>query len=192
MDKRTAETRGNLTADDILQRIHTLSPMLQQEYLENLLQRLHLAPDLRILCSRKLADLYARREMYASAAKVMTNAASIAPTYVQKRELCMEAGMLAIKAKDYLLADDSFRHAGEEAPQHEKAKIMKEASDLFLFEAEQLEKRGKIARAAELYERIIRSEIPSETERKIKERLVILLEKLGKIQDSLRMRDSLR
>ncbi len=192
MDKRTTEERQNLTDEDILLRLKTLSPILQQEYLENLLQRLNLDPKLKILSSRKLADLYARRGMWASAARVITQAASVAPTFALKKDLCMEAGMMAIKAGDYLLADDSFRHAAEEAPQHEKDKVQKESSDLFLFEAEQLEKRGKIARATQLFEKLLRSDLDDASLRKIKEKLVVLYEKLGKIQDSMDMKNSLK
>lgn len=191
MDKRTFESRQNLTEDDIMQKVRSLSSILQQEYLENLLQRLNLDPNLKIFSSRKLADLYARRGMYASSARVITHAASIAPTFAVKKDLSMEAGMMAIKAGNYLLADDSFKHATEEAPQHEKAKIQKEAQDLFLFEAEQLEQRGRVARAIQLYERLIRSDMDQGLIRKIKEKLVILYEKVGKIEDSMNMKRSL-
>ncbi|MFC1686145.1 hypothetical protein ACFLZZ_03955 [Nanoarchaeota archaeon] len=192
MDKRSFEPRQNLTEDDIVQRIRPLSSMLQQEYLENLLQRLNLDSNLKIFSSRKLADLYARRGMYASAARIITNAAMAAPTFALKKDLCMEAGMMAIKAGNYLLADDSFRHAGEEAPLHEKEKIKREAQDLFMFEAEQLEKKGRIARAVQLYEKTLREDRTDESLKQIKEKLVVLYERLGKIDDSLRMRDSLR
>lgn len=192
MEKRTTEYKTNVTEEDVLLKLKTLSSMLQQEYLENLLERLNLEPRVRILSSRRLADLYARRGMYASGARVVKNAAMIAPTFVQKKELSMEAGMLSLKAGDYLLADDCFLHAGEKAPAHEKDKIIQEASDLFLFEAEQLEKRGKMARAVQLYEKILRKGTDPIQERKIKERLVILYEKLGKIQDYLNMRNSLK
>lgn len=191
MDKRTFEPRQNLTEEDILLKVKSLSSMLQQEYLENLLQRLNLDPNLKVFSSRKLADLYARRGMYASAARVITQAASISPTFSVKKDLSMEAGMMALKAGDYLLADDSFRHATEEAPQHEKAKIQKEAQDLFLFEAEQLEHRGRVARAIQLYERLLRSDMDLAIIRKIKEKLVILYEKVGKIDDSMNMKRSL-
>lgn len=191
MDKRTFEQRQNLTEDDIMQKVRGLSSMLQQEYLENLLQRLTLDSRLKIYSSRKLADLYARQGMYASAARVITQAAMISSTFAVKKDLSMEAGMMAIKSGDYLLADDSFRRAAEEAPQHEKAKIQKEAQDLFLFEAEQLEQRGRVARAIQLYERLIRSDMHESIIRKIKEKLVILYENVGKIDDSMNMKRSL-
>jgi len=192
MVKRTIEERQNLTEDDILQRLKELTPMLQQEYLENLLQRLNLDQRLKAISSRRLAELYARRGMYATASRVLTNAAMASPIFETKKELSMEAGMMAIKAGDYRLADDSFRHATEEAPPHEKDKIKKEAADLFLFEAEHLEKNRKSAKAIQLYEKILRTDPKDEETKKIKEKLVILYEKIGKIDDSLRMRDSIK
>ena len=194
MVKRTFEEKQNITEEDIHLRLKALAPLLQQEYLENLLKRFNLQLNLKVLASKKLAELYAQRGMLSSAAKIMTNAAMAVETFAAKEEMHMSAGMLSVKAGDYLLADDNFKWALNSAAPSDKARVQKQAADFYLKEAAELEKTGKIAKAAHLYDRLLRSENTKEesTKRMIKEKLMVLYEKLGKIQESLRMRDSLK
>ncbi|MEM2956546.1 MAG: hypothetical protein QW041_03175 [Candidatus Pacearchaeota archaeon] len=193
MVKRTLEEKQNPTEDDIRTRLKELAtPTLQQEYLENLLKRIAINPQIKIFASKELADIYARRGLWSSAARVLENAADAATIFNEKKNLFMNVGILYIKAQDYLLADDAFRKAIDAAAPGEKAKLSMEIRKLFLAEAESLDKQEKIAKAVKLYERILRNTIAVDEKKKIMARLVILYEKLARVSDAIAMRESLK
>jgi tetratricopeptide (TPR) repeat protein len=193
MVKRTIEEKQNPTEQDVRDRLKELnSLMLQQEYLENLLKRIVIQPNIKTLASRMLADIYARRGMWASAARSLDSAADAAVTFEDKKNLFMNVGILQIKAQDYLSADDAFRKAVEAAAPSEKARLQNESRTLFMAEAETLEGQGKKAKAVKLYERLLRSSTITNEKKKLMERLMVLYEQLAKVQDALAMRDSLK
>jgi uncharacterized protein HemY len=186
------EEKQNLTEDDVRTKLKGLSPALQQEYLENLLKRMALQPSIKIYASRMLAEVYARKGLWGSAAKVFESAADVAQTFNDKKNLYVDVGILNIKAQDYLSADDAFRKAIEAASPGEKAKLQAETRNLFITEAENLEKQDKIAKAAKLYERMLRSSFAKDEKKKIMARLMILYERLARITDSIAMREALK
>ena len=192
MAHRTTEEKQNPTEDDIRTRLKELSaPMLQTEYLENLLKRIAIQPSIKVYASKALADLHIRRGLWGSAAKTLENAADAATVFSEKKSLYLSVGTLHIKAMDYLLADDAFRKAVDSASPGEKAKLAGDIRGLFLREAQELEKDNKTAKALKLYERILRTAV-GEEKRKVMERLMVLYEKLARIPDFMAMRDSLK
>jgi len=191
MVKRTTEDKVNVTETDVLERLKTLVPLLQQEYLENLLKRYELNPDVRILSSRKLAELHAARGMWASAARIMSNTASSSERFSTAQELYMSAAELSIKAGDYLLADDNIRGAFESASPGDKARVQAKGAEMFLNEAADLDRNGKMTKCVQLYERILKTTRDANVSKRVSERLVVLYQKLGKIQDHMRMKASL-
>ena len=193
MVKRTTEEKQNPTEDDIRTRVKELSvPMLQSEYLENLLKRIAIQPSIKVFVSKNLADLYIRRGLWGSAAKTLENAADAATVFNEKKSLYMSVGSLYIKAMDYLLADDAFRKAVDAASIGEKARLAGDIRGIFLREAEALDKNGKIAKAVKLYERILRTATANDEKKKVMTSLMNLYEKLARINDFMAMRESLK
>ena len=192
MVKRTTEDREHITEQDVAVKLKTLSPMLQQEYLENVLNRMTTDPNLNIFSSRRLAELHAVKGMYSTAARIMTNAALVAVNFDKAKEIHLEAAALSIKAGDYLLAEDNFRNAVTAAAPSEKAKVQLEQAKYYMIEAEALDRNGKMSKAAQIYERILKQAKDTEVKRKVMERLMVLYEKLGRISDSIRFRESIK
>jgi len=192
MVKRTTEIKENITADDVTMKVKELSsPMLQSEYLENILKRIVIQPDVKILASKMLSDLYVNRGLWSIAAKTLENAADAAQTFADKKNLYMSVGVLYIKSMDYLLADDAFRKALEATTPGEKARLSADIKNLFMNEADQLNKDKKIAKAAKLYERILKTASDINEKKKVMSALVVLYEKLARISDSMQMKESL-
>ena len=193
MAHRTTEEKQNPTEDDIRNRLKELSaPMLQQEYLENLLKRMALQPSIKVFASKNLTDLYIKRGLWSSAARILENAADAATAFNEKKSIYMNVGALYIKAMDYLPADDAFRKAVEAASPGEKAKLTVDIRGIFLREAETLDKDARIAKAVKLYERILRSATAPDEKKKVMSRLMVLYEKLARISDSFAMREALK
>jgi len=189
--KRTTEEKDNPTEDDVRMRLKTLSPMLQQEYLENLLKRMALDSQLKLMISRELVELYIRRGLFSNAAKTMENAASTFLNPNTKRDIYKQAGILYVRATDFMMADDCFRKAVDHALEKEKMLLRKEIEGIYLTEAHNFETIGKRGKAVEIYERILRSSPTPDIQKKINEKLLHLYEKLGRIRDHLNLRDSL-
>ena len=192
MVKRTSEEKENVTEDDVRTRLKTLSPMLQQEYLENLLRRMNLTPELKLMISREIVELYVRRGLWSNAAKIMESAAISFHNPNTKRDIYKQAGILYARACDFLTADDCFKRAVEQAMDKEKPFLKKEIETIYLTEANNFENIGKRQKAVDIYERIKRTNPEESVKRKINEKLVVLYEKLGKIREHLDLRDSMR
>jgi tetratricopeptide (TPR) repeat protein len=189
--KRTTEEKENPTEDDVRTRVKELaSPMLQSEYLENLLKRMALQPNVRIFIAKNLADLYVRRGLWASAARVLESAAESSEKFEERKSLFMGVGVYYIKAMEYMLADDAFRKSVEAASPGEKARLSADIRNLFMREADEMFKDGRIAKAAKLYERILRTTVTNEEKKKVMTNLSVLYEKLARISDSIAMRES--
>ena len=124
--KRTTEYKANVTEDDIRAKLKTLSPMLQQEYLENILRRMDVSPEVRLLASRKVVELYVGRGLWSNAAKVMESAAMGFINPNTKRDIYKQAGILYVKAGNFMTADDCFRRAVDNAMDKEKPFLKKE------------------------------------------------------------------
>ena len=193
MVKRTTEIKDNITEDDVRTRVKELStPMLQGEYLENLLKRIVIQPNVKVLASKMLSDLYVKRGLWASAAKVLENAADAAQTFADKKSLYLAVGVLYIKSMDYILADDAFRKALDAASPGERARLSADMRNLFMQEADFLNKGGKIAKAAKLYERILKTAADINEKKKVMSSLAVLYDNLARIQDAIAMRESLK
>jgi len=193
MVKRTTEIKDNITEDDVRIKVKELSaPMLQGEYLENLLKRIVIQPNVKVLASKMLSDLYVKRGLWASAAKVLENAADAAQTFADKKSLYLAVGVLYIKSMDYILADDAFRKALDAASPGERARLSADMRNLFMQEADFLNKGGKIAKAAKLYERILKTAADINEKKKVMSSLAVLYDNLARIQDAIAMRESLK
>ncbi len=192
MVKRTTEEKQNVTEDDIRMKLRNLSPLLQQEYLENLLKRIEIQSNIKVFASRALAELYVAKRLYSSAAKIMENAADAALSFNDKKNILMTTAILYIKSGDYLMADDAFRRAVEIASPGEKGKLQLEAKNLMYTEAQDLAKENKFSKSVKIYERLLRSAATVEEKKKYMMPLVPLYEKLSRISDSIAMRNSLK
>ena len=130
--------------------------------------------------------------MWGSASKVLENAANSSTSFDAKKDLYVNTAILAIKGQDYLAADDAFRKAMDFARPTDKAKIQQQAKEMFMSEALSLEKNGKIAKAAKLFERILRETASKDDKKRIMSSLMVLYEKLARIPESINMRELLK
>ena len=191
MVHRTSEDRQNPTPEDVRIKLKELSsPMLQTEYLENILKRMTVQQDVRIFAAKNLSDLYVRRGLWSTAAKILDSAAEASETFSERKSLFMGVGVYYIKAMEYMLADDAFRKALEAASPGEKARLSADIRNLFMQEADLLYKDAKIAKAAKLYERMLKTSSAASEKKKIMENLSFLYEKLARISESIQMRES--
>jgi len=189
--KRTTEERENVKETEVLERLKTLSPTLQIEYLENLNKRMNLLPGLRVLVCTKLAALYEAKGLHAFSANILTKAADAAVIYKDKKDLYLKVGVLWLKSNEQMFASDAFKKALEVETPGERKNLQKVIRSYYFAEAENFEKNGKSARAVELYERIMKTQQEGEDMKVIRMKLANLYQKVGKVKESLDMKKSI-
>jgi tetratricopeptide (TPR) repeat protein len=190
--KRTSDDRDNITELDVRNRLSSLSFELKIEYLENLLKRLVLPNDVKYTASKLLTDLYLQKGWITSAARAMERAAEAVNTFNERKEIFMNVGMLYIKALEPVFAGDAFKKAIDAASPGERAQLHRKIRDLWMSEAEALERANKRPKAIEIYEKMFRSTTDSYEQDAILKKLGPLYEKLGRIKDSIGIRESLK
>jgi len=167
---------------EIEDKLKLLSPFLKLEFLEKKLKQTETF-DVKRFIHLKLAELYEEKRMFIEAARNIENAADIAITFREKREEYMKCLKIYIKAGDFQKTDIVFAKALSCGNEEEKKKMKEERKEYLREEAERLEKEGKNNNALKVYEVLFR--ILNEEEKiKLKEKLIFLYEKLGKIREA--------
>jgi len=160
--------------------------MVKIEFLENCLKQL-LPNDAKRFCHLKLAELYANRLMWSSAAENMELAAETAVTFKDKISFYMKEISYLIKISDFLMIDKAFKKALLCANTNTEKETIKQTLKLQLMEqAEDYEKKNKRSNAIQLYQRLLEMPITSETEKRhLIEKLAGLNSKLGRIKEAI-------
>jgi len=184
------------TVQAIETRLNTFSgDMVRIEYLENCLRQIPIANDVQRFCHLKLADLYAYKLMWATAAKHMDAAAECATTYKDKISYFMKEVTLLIKAGDYVLIDKPYKKSMAAGTNSEKQAIQNFLKNQLMEQAKDFEKRNKRSNAAQIYERMLELAGLFNTEEERKEiikKLGELNSKLGRIKDAQRYEQQLK
>jgi hypothetical protein len=160
--------------------------MVRIEYLENCLKQI-LPNDVKRFCHLKLADFYANRLMWTSAAKNMDLAVETATTYKDKINYCLKEISLLIKANDYILIDKPYKKAMNSAgTPKEKEDIKNYLKTQLTKQAEDFEKKNKRSNASSIYQRILEiyGLVNEQEKKQILEKLANLNAKLGRIREA--------
>ena len=187
MVDRFADLRDGMTEAEIMKKFSTfMSDELKAEFIENCLKK-KLDSSVKKNIHIKVADIYDRKKWYTNAASHISAAISCTDIYREKMGLFMKLGQLNIKDNKHIMARDAFKSAMDYANSGEKKKISDDIKNLYLSGASSLDANGKWTKAALIYEYSL--DLLTDAEKKaVKQKLVILYEKLGRVKDSMRMK----
>jgi len=190
MTDRFADLRDDMTEAEIMKKFSTfMSDELKAEFIENCLKK-KLDSSVKKNIHIKVADIYDRKRWYTNAASHISAAISCTDIYREKMNLYIKLGLLNIKDNKHIMARDAFKAAMDYAGSEDRKKIGTDIKNLYLNEASSLDANGKWAKAASIYEYSL--DLLTDAEKKaIKQKLVVLYEKLGRIKDSMRMKKEL-
>lgn len=190
MTDRFADLRDDMTEAEIMKKFSTfMSDELKAEFIENCLKK-KLDHSVKKNIHIKVADIYDKKRWYTNAAAHIAAAISCTDVYREKMNLYIRLGQLNIKDNKHIFARDAFKSAMDFANSEERRKIGNDIKNLYLNEASSLDANGKWRQAALIYEYSL--DLLTDAEKKaIKQKLVILYEKLGRIKDSMRMKKEL-
>ena len=137
-----------------------------------------------------LADIYIGKEMYVDAAGAFKNAAVNSVSFREKQENFLKEAKSFISGGKFDESDKALRRAMDEASKNEKEEIYSQILEFYKKEAENLEKAvNKQGRLASLYEKMMRLKFQGNEKDKIKEKLLKVYEKLGKIKEYKILKD---
>ena len=133
----------------------------------------------------KLAEVYEQMRMLKEAAKTHDSAAIVSIAFSEKIKHFLKEAELYIRAGEFDRAGSARKKAMAEANSEQREEIGATIKNIYLQQAEKYEKEDKRAHAVRVYEKLLEMN-PGETERKwIKEKLLVLYDKLGRRKEFL-------
>jgi tetratricopeptide (TPR) repeat protein len=176
-----------LSKSDVETQIAGKGEFVQIDMLNTLLhQKLH--RDTKKFIYMKLIDIYDKRHMYNDAAKMYEGLASICIAFSEQIKNYLKATEYYIRAGFFDKADYSMRKALNEANSVERNEINFTVKDFYKKLAEDYEIELKRNSAARIYEKLLEMGITDEERKEIKEKLMELYEKLGKLKEFYAMK----
>ncbi len=159
--------RAEFTKIDMLNRYLKLMPPLEMRKFAHL----------------KLAEIYAERKMFNDAAKAYSDASKNCLTFREKVDYLIKETKAHIDAGNFDEADKSLKKALIESEHRDRRKIYDEVVQHYRKGAEDLEKQKKQGQASKYYEKLLKMKISDEEKEEIKEKLIDIYERLGKMKE---------
>jgi len=138
----------------------------------------------------KLAEVFSSRKMFDRAALAVANKIAITTTFREKIETYLQAGELFTKAGRVIDAEHMFNKAMGEANTTEKQMIKNKMKEVFLREAQELDRLGKKASSVVFYEQLLRGSLDPKERQDINQKLLPVYKALGKISEARALEQS--
>ena len=178
---------SNLSKSDVEAQIAGKGDFVNIAYLSKLLnEKLH--RDTKKFVYLKLIEIYKRTRMFNDVAKMYEGIASISIAFAEQIKNHLKATQYYIKAGFFDKADYAMRKALNEANSVEREEINFAVKDFYKTQAEEYEKVLKRNSAAKIYEKLLEMSITDQERGEIKERLMGLYEKLGRLKEFYTMK----
>lgn len=172
-----------ITKEEIERRARGMADFLRMEYLELCLKRIK---DINIAryCCVELSKLYEKHSMFSEAIKYLQNLLSMSISEREKKEVLTREIELLIKAGSYERANERYHKLITSLSDYEKISLTKQTTQIYKTEIEKFEKLNRLNPTLRAYESLLAIS-SKEDAVKIKEKLLILYKKLGKVKESL-------
>ncbi len=173
---------SELSKSDIEEQIEGKGEYIQIDHLNKLLeQKLH--RDTKKFVYLKLIEIYNKKHMLNDVAKMYEGFAGICIAFSEQIKNYLKATEYYIRAGFFDKADYSMRRALNDANAVERNDINFAVKDFYKRLAENYERELKRNNAVKIYEKLLEMGITDEERKEIKERLMKLYEKLGKLKE---------
>ncbi len=179
---------GNeLSRSEVEEKLIGKGDFVQIDYLSRLLnQKLH--RDTKKFVYLKLIEIYERKKMSNDIAKMYEGIASISIAFSEQIKNYLKATEYYIQAGFFDKADYSMRKALNDANSVEREEINFSIKEFYKKQAEEYEREIKRNHAAKIYEKLLEMSITDEERKEIKEKLMELYEKLGRLKEFYAMK----
>ena len=161
-----------------------VTPLNKIAYLESALRESGFSFEIKRFIWEELVLLYEERGMYEKAGRAMASKAGGEVSRNEKVESYLKAAELFAKGGRVDEADDMFVRAGRDGDVEDKVKIKLARKNIFMVNAQELEKQGKKVSASKFYEKLIKMNLAEEEKQEIKEKLVEIFRATGRFRDA--------
>lgn len=178
-----------MTKTEIEQALQGKGDFVQIDHLSRFLKE-PIALDTRKFIFLKLAELYEKARMFNDAAKMYDSAAGISIAFVEKIKHYMKETELYAKTGAFDRVEQAMKKAVAQANSREKEEILISVKMFYKEQAKVCEAELRRNQAARFYEKILEMRISEQERREIKEKLLELYKKLGRLHEYLALEKS--
>jgi len=168
-----------MSKSDIEKCLGSKGNFIKIDYLTKFLKE-DISLDMKKFCYSKLAETYENMKMFSDAARTFSSLAIISLTFSEKIKNYISESKFYIKAGEFTKSDEALKNAMNQGNNLQKNQIYEEIKKFYIKVAENYEKETKRNNATRVYEKMLEMKLDELERREIKERLIILYEKLGK------------
>lgn len=137
----------------------------------------------------KLGEIYESKSMFSDAAKSYNGATIASLTFKEKIQYSVKEAELYIKASYLEKGEQAIKTALSHANSREKEEIITGIKSFYKRQAEVYEKEMRRNNAIKLYEKLLTMKILDFERQEIKERLMNLYEKTGKLNEYFKLKN---
>jgi len=176
------------TKEDILNQIKDKSDDIKLELLDKIVKKMENDQETRKNAFILMTDIYIKRLWWNNAARAYLNAADLAKTFDDKKELFFKAGELFVRTGDYFTAEDTFRKALILAAKRDRQDTWNKILGVYMSYARELESKRMQTKAISVYNKILTLNLPVENANQIRDKMADLYEKIGKPREATMIR----
>ncbi len=176
------------TKEEILNEIKSKSDDIKLELLDKIVKKMENDQETRKNAFILMTDIYIKRLWWNNAARAYLNAADLAKTFDDKKELFFKAGELFVRTGDYFTAEDTFRKALVLAAKRDRQDTWNRVLGVYMAYARELESKRMQTKAISVYNKILTLNLPVENANQIRDRMADLYEKIGKPREATMIR----
>ncbi len=173
-----------VTKEEMLNEMKAKSDQLKLEYLEKIVKKMENDQETRKNAFILMTDIYAKKLWWDSAARAYLNAADLAKTFDDKKELFFKAAELFVRTGDYFTAEDTFRKVLVLAAKKDRKATQDRIFIVYINYARELENKRMQTKAISVYNKILTLNLPIEQANQIRDKMAELYEKIGKPREA--------
>jgi tetratricopeptide (TPR) repeat protein len=176
------------TIQEVEEKLRTMSDFLKMEYLEQMSKKQN-SLDVGKYVRKQMAKVYSDKGMYSNAARQLEAWADMSVTFKEKIEAYIQEVEMWIRAGEYNTAEDIMKRALANATLVEKTTIKERIKQAYKDQALMFEKRNERNKALKIYERLYSIEIETNEKETLRQKLLGLYDKTGKVREFMMLRD---
>jgi tetratricopeptide (TPR) repeat protein len=178
-----------LSRDEILKNIAGKSDEIKLEMLEKVTKNIEADQETRKTAFLLMTDIYIKKMWWSNTARAFLNAADLAKTFDEKKDLFFKAGTFFVRSEDYFTAEDTFRKAVVLAAKKDKEPTKQASIEVYANLAKEFESKRMQTKAIAIYQKMLALNLPIERANDIREKIAVLYEKIGKPREARWIRE---
>ncbi|MEM4181800.1 MAG: hypothetical protein QXX68_01445 [Candidatus Pacearchaeota archaeon] len=170
--------------EEVQEKLNSIKTNLNKaEYLESVLKK-NISLDINRFILKNLCEIYEKEKLFERAAKSYSLRARLDSTFKEKIENLLKASENFCKVVKIEDAEQMLLAAYREANDSERREILRKRKESYFKYGEYFENIGKKSSAVKFYEKLFGMKLEENEKNKVKEKLIAIYIKLGKLKEA--------